>query len=132
MVAIPLCTDTCVARKTSVQEKDKAQDEDEAGEDVQLLSVSAINIPSVDLQQLGYVRHTVYGDGNCLFHAIAHQEGLIKQGCHGDQSVADQLRALALICMQKYPDIRIEDGMTLSQWEQKSFILYSMLSGGEI
>ena len=50
----------------SVQEKDKAQEEDEAGEDVQLLSVSSVNTPSIDLQQLGCVRHTVDGDGNCF------------------------------------------------------------------
>ena len=81
------------------------------------MSVSTVNRPSIDLQQLDCVHHTVDGDGNCLFYAIAHQAGLIEQGCHGDPSVADQLRTLALICMQKYPDVRIEDGLTLCQRE---------------
>ena len=131
--AIPLHRPACVARKTSVQELDKAQEEDEACEDVQLLSVSAVNRPSIALQQLGCVRHTVDGDGNCLFYAIAHQAGLIKQGCHGDRSVADQLRTLALICMQKYPDVRVEDGITLCQWEQKKFhIVQRTQWGGDL
>ena len=116
-------------RETSVQETDKAQEE---GEDVQLLSVSAVNRPSIALQQLGCVRHTVDGDGNCLFYAIAHQAGLIEQGCHGDRSVADQLRTLALICMQKYPDVRVEDGITLCQWEQKKLHIVQHTQWGEI
>ena len=77
MDAIPLCRTTCVARETVVREKEKAQEEDEAGEDVQLLSVSVGKRSSIDLQQLGCVRHTVNGDGNCLFYAITHQAGLI-------------------------------------------------------
>ena len=131
--AIPLYIAARVAREMSVQEIDKAQEEDEAGEDIQLLSVSAVNRPSIGLQQLGCVRHTVDGDGNCLFYAIAHQAGLIEQGCHGDHSVADQLRTLALICMQKYPDVRVEDGMTLCQWEQKKLhIVQCAQWGGDL
>ena len=96
------------------------------------LSGNTIIPQSIDLQQLGCVRHTIDGDGNCLFCAIAHQAGLIEQGCHGDHSVADQLRTLALICMQKHPDVRVEDGMTLCQWEQKKLHIVQHAQWGEI
>ena len=41
------------------------------------VKISAVDKPSIDLQQLGCVRHTVDGDGNCLCYAIAHQACLI-------------------------------------------------------
>ena len=86
----------------------------------QLLSVSPTNRPSICLlQQLGCIRHPVNGDDNCLYYLVAHQSSLIGQDCHGDHSIANQLRTLALICMQKYPDVCLEDGMTPHQWEEK-------------
>jgi len=130
---IPLTTAACVSTKVTVQELEDKDQKDDASDDVQLLSVCTVSRPSIDLQQLGCVRHNVDGDGNCLFYAIAHQAGLIGRSCHGDQYVANQMRTLTLVCMQKYPDVRLEDGMTLGdQWEQKSFKLYSILSGEEI
>jgi len=112
---IPLTTAARVFTQVTLREEDK----DETDDDIQLLSVCTVSRPSIDLQQLGCVHHSVDGDGNCLYYAIAHQAGFIEQSCHGDQHVAKQLRALALTCMEKYPDVRLEDGMTLSQWEQK-------------
>ena len=103
-------------------------------EDIQLLSVSPDGRPSIDLlQQLGCVRHPVNGDGNCLYYSIAHQASLIGPDCHGDNSIASQLRILALICIQKYPGVCLEDGMTLQQWEQKKLqILHQGEWGGAL
>lgn len=64
-------------------------------------------------------RHRANGDGNCLYHSIAHQAGFIRFDCHGDTSVAQQLRGSALHCMEKYPDVRLEEGITLAQWNKK-------------
>jgi len=127
MDAISLPTTVCVATKSTVLE------ENEGGEDPEILSVSLVRKPSIELEQLGCIRHTVYGDGNCLFYAIAHQAGLIEQNCRGDHSVADQLRTLALNCMLKYPDVRLEDGMTSSQWEQKKLqVVQCAQWGGDV
>lgn len=75
-------------------------------------------LPSV-LQKLHFRRHTVNGDGNCSYHAIAHQAGFIGHDCHGDTLVAQQLRMLALNYMQQYPAVRVEDGISVLQWEKK-------------
>lgn len=116
-----------VAAKKAVQEQDKGDEE------VQLLSVSSVSRPSIRLEQLGCVHHTVNGDGNCLFYAIAHQAGFIGQDCRGDLFVADQLRTLALISMQKYPEIHVEEGMTVHQWDQKKLqIVQSAHWGGDL
>jgi len=53
--------------------------------------VCTVSRPSIDLQQLGCVRHNV--DGNCLFYTITHQAGLIGR-CHGDQYVANPFISL--------------------------------------
>jgi len=62
MDIIPLTMAACVSTKVTLQEEDKDQDDD-----VQLLSECTVTRPSIDLQQLGCVRHNVDGDGNCLF-----------------------------------------------------------------
>ncbi|XP_065901931.1 uncharacterized protein [Dysidea avara] len=129
----PLATAAYVCTKMALQEEDKEEKMNDAGSDVQLLSVCEVSRPSIDLQQLDCVRHNVDGDGNCLFYAIAHQMGLIGQNCHGDHYVADQLRTLALACMQKFPDVRLEDGMTVCQWKQKKLhIIQNAQWGGDL
>jgi len=49
---------------------------------------------------------------------------LIGPDCHGDNSITSQLRTLALICTQKYPGVRLEDGTKLQQWEQKKLQIF--------
>ena len=110
--------------------------ENDDSEDVAIVCVSTVRRPLPPpnlLQLLHHVQHKVYGDGNCLYHAIAHQAGFIEQNCHGDISVAKQLRILALHSMYKYPDVRTEDGSTLQQWEEKKMcILQSAEWGGDL
>ena len=96
-------------------------------EDVEILSVSLVRrqspLPTNVLQQLNRTQHTVFGDGNCLYYAIAHRAGYIDPISHGDSSVGQQLRMLALIIMQKYPDVRIEEGLSQPQWEKKKMAI---------
>ena len=75
------------------------------------------------------MHNKVDGDGNCLYHAIAHQAGFIEQSCHEDTLVAKMLRILALHFMQNYPDVCIEDGTTQLQWGRKRFGFCSQLNG---
>lgn len=75
------------------------------------------------LQQLNYRQHKVYGDGNCLYYAVAHQAGYTEHSSHGDNFVGKQLRMLALTVMQKYPGVRTEDGLSQHQWEQKKLCI---------
>jgi len=59
----------------------------EGSEDVSIVCDSTVSNPppsSNVLEKLHYMQHKVYGDGNCLYHAIAHQAGCIKQNCYGD------------------------------------------------
>ena len=85
------------------------------------------------LQKLHVQRHAVNGDGNCLYHAIAHQAGFIGCDCRGDNEVSQQLRILALNCMQQYPAVRQEDGISVLQWEKKKMeILQQSEWGGDL
>ena len=86
-----------------------------------IVCVSANNKPLPPtnlLQKLHVTRHVVNGDGNCLYHAIAHQARFIDHDCHGDTFVAQQLRKMALNCMQRYPAVHLEEGITVLQWEK--------------
>ena len=69
--------------------------------------------PSVDcvLQNLSLRVHRVAGDGNCLFHAIAHQCGRKES-----TATAVELRHLCATVMEKYPHIQREDGLSDEQW----------------
>ena len=85
------------------------------------------------LQKLHFGRHIVNGDGNCLYHAIAHQAGFIDRDCRGDIVVAKQLRVLALNCMHQYPAVHLEDGIDVIQWEKKKIrILQPNEWGGDL
>ena len=48
------------------------------------------------LKCLHLKRHVVKDDGSCLYHAIAHQAGLIKSSSTGDEVVSNHLRRLTL------------------------------------
>jgi len=83
--------------------------EDDDCDDISIVYISPgkeFLVSSNALERLSYVLHKVRGDGNCLYHAVAHQAGFIEQNSLGDTLVAKQLRTLALQCMCKYPDVR--------------------------
>ena len=104
-------------------------------EDISIVCVSKVNnpLPSFNvLEKLHYMQHKVYGDGDCLYHAIAHQAGFIKPNSHGDPLVAKQLRILASQCMQEYPDVRLEDGATKVQWEMRKTGILQSEWGGDL
>lgn len=62
-------------------------------------------------------KHAVKGDGNCSYHSIAHQAGLISLSSDGNEHISQELRKTV---MQKYPDIRKEGRLTVIQWLQKA------------
>ena len=66
-------------------------------EDLELVAV--FSKPSTCLQSLQILldhlmlkRHSVNGDGSCLYHAVAHQAGLITASSTGDEVVSRHLR----------------------------------------
>ena len=71
------------------------------------------------LQQLHIKKHTVKGDGSCLYHAIFHQGGFISSTSKGNDSISQQLRQLAVTIMKKHPDVRMKDNMPVTSWLQK-------------
>jgi len=90
--------------------------------DVQIISAhkpqNSLPLSSV-LQQLKLSRHTVNGDGSCLFHATAHQAGLIAKSSHGDMMISNHLRQLVLKMMNEHPTVRLEEGLSVLQWMKK-------------
>ena len=119
-----VCTETPLAIK------------DHDSNDCKIVCVPEASKPSPPpnvLQKLCLRRHTVNGDGNCLYHAIAHQAGFIDRDCHGDTVIANQLRVMALNCMHQYPAVRQEDGIGVIQWERKKMkILQPNEWGGDL
>lgn len=90
--------------------------------DIEILCISMVSRPiscTSLLQKLNCKRHSIDGDGNCLYYAVAHQAGYIGRFSHGYTFVGQHLRTLALVCMQKYPEVRIEEGILQHQWEHK-------------
>ena len=72
------------------------------------------------LRQLHVRKHLVKGDGSCLYHAVAHQAGLIPANSKGDSIISIELRKVVLAMMLKYPHVRQEDGLSMLQWLEKS------------
>ena len=123
---IVLNTQLCGSNdKVKVFDDSKACDDDE----IKIIGHSKNYNPPLHvnvLQKLNYRKHEVIGDGNCLYYSVAHQAGFIGRLSRGDICIAKQLRMLALITMQKHPSVRIEDGLSQHQWEQKKLrILHS-------
>ena len=89
--------------------------------DVQILGSTKTNSLSLQaaLQCMDVKQHVVKGDGNCLYHSIAHQAGLISRVSDGDGGICQRLRKVAQSIMWKYPDVRKESGLTVVQWLQK-------------
>ena len=93
-------------------------------EDLELVAV--FSKPSTCLQSLQILldhlmlkRHSVNGDGSCLYHAVAHQAGLITAFSTGDEVVSRHLRRLVLLSMLNYPAVRLEAIMSQEEWLQK-------------
>ena len=55
------------------------------------------------LDHLMLKRHSVKGNGNCLYHAVAHQAGLITASNTGDEEISRQLQHLVVLKMLNYP-----------------------------
>jgi len=103
--------------------------------DVQILSTQQISSLSLNyvMQQLHVVKHRIKGDGSCLYHAIAHQAGFIPNASKGDEVISLQLRKVAVDTMCKYLSVRLEDGLSNSQWIQKILdILTPNMWGGDL
>lgn len=71
------------------------------------------------LKELNLARHSVYADGSCLYHSIAHQAGFITKRSRGDKMVSNNLRQLMYKMMSEHPDVRLEEGLSVIQWLQK-------------
>ena len=78
---------------------------------------SAVSIHTV-LQLLNIRKHAIKGDGDCLYHSVAHQAGLVPKR-QGDQYISQQLRKVALSTMLNHDDVRKESGLSVCQWKQK-------------
>ena len=52
--------------------------------------------------------------GTVYIMQFAHQAGYIGRFSHGYTFVGQHFKTLALVCMQKYPEVRIEEGNTRS------------------
>ena len=71
------------------------------------------------LTQLKLAKHKICGDGSCLYHAIAHQAGFIEPGSQGNTVISNHLRFLVVKTMTEHPDVRLEDGLSMTQWLEK-------------
>ena len=68
------------------------------------------------LQQLNVNKHSVTGDGSCLYHAIAHQAGFINRSSRGETIVSE---VLTQIVFKKMAAVCLEDGLLTAQWLQR-------------
>ena len=88
---------------------------------------------STPLGDLSLSVHPVFGDGSCLYHAVAHQAGLIPQASRGERAASTRLRQLVRTVMDRHPQIRQEDGMSEASWEEKKEIVTRPASwGGDV
>ena len=71
------------------------------------------------MKHLGLNKHCVKADGNCLYHAIAHQAKLITKYSTGDELVSRHLRNLVFLTMLTYSNIRLETSMSTTEWLEK-------------
>lgn len=78
------------------------------------------------LKQLNLARHSVLGDGSCLF-------GFITRTSRGDRIVSNHLRQLIFKMMSEHPDVRLEEGLSVIQWlEKKQRVMDPAEWGGDM
>ena len=102
---------------------------------LQFVSTQKTNLLSVNtvLKQLNVIRHSIDGDGSCLYHAVAHQAGLIPKSSRGDKVTSNLLRQIVRKMMDECPHVRIEDGLSLIQWlKRKQTVLDPSQWGGDL
>ena len=75
------------------------------------------------LKDLSVKCHSVSGDGSCLYHAVAHQVGLISKDSRGDRNINSSLHQLTQSRMINHPEVRAEDGLIKVQWLQKKMTI---------
>ena len=85
------------------------------------------------LLHLKLKKHCVKGDGNCLYHAVAHQARLIPSSSSGDELVCRHLRQLTLLTMLNYPAVQSEGFIPQGEWmEKQQTILRDSEWGGDL
>jgi len=85
------------------------------------------------LLHLKLQKHAVRADGNCLYHAIVHQAGLIPSSSDGDEAVSRHLRHLAFLTMLNYPTIQSEGSLSQEDWMNKQQrVLQNYEWGGDL
>ena len=95
-----------------------------ASADLQLMTVYSKPLMCVNnlqalLKHLGLKKHSVKADGNCLYHAVAHQAELITKCSTGDELVSRHLRHLVFLTMVTYSNVRLETSMSPTEWLEK-------------
>ena len=112
----------CVLVKPDNQPRESASAIQSKDEEPVVTKITDVPIcePFVDcvLQNLSLRVHRVAGDGNCLFHAIAHQCGRKES-----KATAVELRHLCATVMEKYPHIQREDGLSDEQWIKRKDVV---------
>ena len=87
----------------------------------------------VVLKNLNLARHSVNGDGSCLYHSVAHQAGFIAKTSRGDNLVSNSLRQVVAKMMSDHPRVRFEEGLSLPQWlEKKQRVMDPTEWGGDM
>ncbi|XP_065913758.1 uncharacterized protein [Dysidea avara] len=82
---------------------------------------------------LNLARHSVYRDGSCLYHSIAHQAGFIAKSSCGDKLVSNHLRQVAHKTMNEHPCVHLEEGLSVVQWlEKKERVMDPTEWGGDM
>ena len=104
-------------------------------EELEIISITKQSLPSLPyvLQQLSLQKHSVYGDGSCLYHAIAHQAGFVDSSSRGCRIISRHLRQMVVKVMSDNPAVRLEDGLSTTQWlERQQAILNPAEWGGDL
>ena len=101
------------------------------------LVLTKTDIPGVSLngkqpQELN-MHHSVYGDGTCLYHAIPHQAGFVDSSSRGCRIISGHLRQMIIKVTSDYPTVRLEDGLSITQWlKRQQAILNPAEWGGDL
>lgn len=107
--------------KSTVPPPDKVKPLATNSSDIEVISSRRHRTLPLDyvLTQLKLAQHKIRGDGSCLYHAIAHQAGFIEPASQGNTVISNHLRFLVVKTMTEHPDVRLEDGLTMTQWLEK-------------